>query len=390
MSIGGQIAAKCVYFRVFVRNHITFILWAFVIGACQTTSLEQRVAENYLPSVPHLRQGVVNKYYYHVDPGEGAETYTDITYVSYRHSSSEELLVNHYNAGLELSRSQVFVLQREAMLLKEETYFSPEDTLRALIHQPYFLSRNEESDRRLEKQYTFLGGTTRTTERLISAYDTTILDRPAKVFENEYAYFSVYQGDTTQVTWTYKKIYALGFGLFGVYDETRPNGQHTTELVEQMSLAEFQRRARHGRHRVAYINPETALDREEAFVLCGSENAIADYYNSDPDGQFAEGKQALVREIRAQVDPLQLGDESGYLTFRFVVNCRGEAGRFTIEQASLDFQKKEFAVSTIKHLYRIVNHLAAWRPCMIEGEARDAYFYVTFRLVHGEIKDILP
>ena len=167
-------------------------------------------------------------------------------------------------------------------------------------------------------------------------------------------------------------------------------GKNWTELVEQIPIEQFQKMANHGRHRLAYIDPEKTMDEATDFKICNER--IADYYNHDI-GHFPilkGGKNAMQKLLNTQLDKTKLFKESGYLTFRFVVNCEGVAGRFITEQTDLDFQGKTFNPETVSHLYEIVKNIKDWRTTMIRKEARDAYAYITFKLNDGEIIELLP
>jgi hypothetical protein len=96
-----------------------------------------------------------------------------------------------------------------------------------------------------------------------------------------------------------------------------------------MSNDRFQTLRNHNRKRIGYINPSSTMDNGSSFKLCEQEVKIRDYYNSTPEAQFGLGKKEMVNKIMSQIDRNKLFSESGYLTFRFVINCHGQAGRFT-------------------------------------------------------------
>ena len=128
----------------------------------------------------------------------------------------------------------------------------------------------------------------------------------------------------------------------------------------------------------------------EEFNLCGHERFIADYYNSTPDGQYIHGKRALLDTVFNNLDEAKMLEQNGMLIFRFVVNCEGKAGRFIVDGYDFMYQPLKFEEETIEHLYGILSKLEEWRPVVINEEARDAYFYITFKIEDGKITDILP
>jgi hypothetical protein len=168
-------------------------------------------------------------------------------------------------------------------------------------------------------------------------------------------------------------------------------GTTRLELIEQIPFKEFQQRANHGVKRVGYIDPRSVLDQGSDFKLCDKQVKVADYYNGqDKRAQYVGGKKAIWELVNQHLDKSKLFNESGYLTLRFIVNCEGEAGWFTMEEADLDFQPKRFHTETIQHFFEILYQHPNWKPCIIREEARDAYTYITFKLKDGEIIEILP
>jgi hypothetical protein len=136
---------------------------------------------------------------------------------------------------------------------------------------------------------------------------------------------------------------------------------------------------------IGHINPKTALG-DKNFKTC--KNKVFEYYNSEPDGGYKHGKKALRDSVLRKY--LVSINESGYLTFRFVVNCEGKAGRYTVIQNDLDFKPKEFDEELTSHLFTITQDLKEWRPVILENESRDYYMYITYKLLDGKIIEILP
>ena len=78
------------------------------------------------------------------------------------------------------------------------------------------------------------------------------------------------------------------------------------------------------------------------------------------------------------------------MTFRFVVNCEGKAGRYMVIQNNLDLEPKVFDEKLTSHLFTITQGLKEWRPVILENEPRDYYMYITYKLLDGKIIEILP
>ena len=241
----------------------------------------------------------------------------------------------------------------------------------------------------MEKQLIFPNFFRKFNSRQTELKDSTVMDSPAKVISFASNNYRVFRGDTMRWVFDSENVYVKNIGLYTHKFETDA-GRYRSELVEQMPLSEFEKRAAHGLKRVAYIDPEKVMDKGSNFETCERYDKIFDYYNGDPDGSFIGGKGALWQAIIPQLEKEAIEGQSGYLTFRFIINCEGEIGNFILEQADLDFQKTEFSAKAVNHLFRIVRSLKKWQPCHIQKVPRDSYAYLTFKLKDGELIELLP
>ena len=359
-----------------------------LLFSCQPPDPELGIAEQYLPSAELLQSGVVNKYYYHFESENGYAKNTDIEYLLLKVEKPGQLIWQTYGAGFNLKRDRLYQFEGDKMIMLSEKQIYQRDTIDVEILEPISIDWKNGGNTFM-KRANILGRFRRWELNLSSMKDSMVMERPAKILTSDYNTLFVYKEDTTRNEFSMPNIYVEGFGPF-TYKYKTDRGTFSSDLVEQMSFAEFQKRANHGVKRVAYIDPENVMDSKKALETCEPIHAIFDYYNGTPDGRYEGGKGALRRTIIPQVDKEKLNNESGYLTFRFVINCKGETGRFVTEQADLDFQKKEFNKETVTHLFEIVESLEKWQPAKVQEKLRDSYAYLTFKLKDGEIIEFLP
>lgn len=161
------------------------------------------------------------------------------------------------------------------------------------------------------------------------------------------------------------------------------------ELTELMSIDAYYRLKNHTLHRVGWIDTTQVMDKHNKFSTCYHFSEINDYYNDDR-ASFKGRKGALRALLKEKLDKDKLKDESGYLTYRFVINCKGKAGWFTTEEADLKYDRKKFNSECRNHLFDILYEVSEWKSLSISGNAKDAYVYITFKLKDGEIIEILP
>ena len=139
-------------------------------------------------------------------------------------------------------------------------------------------------------------------------------------------------------------------------------------------------------HIVGYIEPETALFGRD-FEVC-DENRIAQYYNPER-ASYSEGKNGLRKYILSNYKNKGYVD-SGYLNIRFVINCRGEAGRYVIHENNLDLEPTEFDNDIVDQIFNLTRQLKKWNPVHHRGRKWDSYMYISYRIENGEIVEILP
>ncbi len=138
-------------------------------------------------------------------------------------------------------------------------------------------------------------------------------------------------------------------------------------------------------NRIGYIDPENSL-LSEGFETCG--DYIFDYYNPERP-TYSEGKNGLRKFIVSHYKNENYTD-SGYLNIRFVINCKGEAGRYIFHENDLDLKPRLFTPELKERLFQLTARLKKWNPNVIKGKKVDSYMYISYRIENGEITEILP
>lgn len=137
---------------------------------------------------------------------------------------------------------------------------------------------------------------------------------------------------------------------------------------------------------VGSIEPDPSLD-ESTFTVC-DEKWIFEYYNFQKGFQFEGEKSALIQYFKSNYK-VQAND-TGYFTVRFVVNCKGETGRFRMEAMNFSYQPIEMREATTSQLLKLCMELKGWGIGVYQEKERDYYQYLTFKLEDGQITEILP
>jgi hypothetical protein len=82
--------------------------------------------------------------------------------------------------------------------------------------------------------------------------------------------------------------------------------------------------------------------------------------------------------------------QSGFLTIRFTINCKGEPCCFYSYEMDENYQKFEFDIAVKKQLRAYIETMGGWHIAEQKGTAMDYYYYLTFTIKNGEFKNVAP
>jgi len=141
---------------------------------------------------------------------------------------------------------------------------------------------------------------------------------------------------------------------------------------------------------VGDIQGDSDLDKPE-FNTCNGDERVFQYFNTGEGFRYKGEKTTLVSKIQKLYKPLQnLPNQSGYIRIRFIVNCKGEAGRFRVLASDFNYQEKEFDKAIIDQLLSIIERLDGWEIMTKSDKTLDYYLYLIFKIDNGHIIEILP
>jgi hypothetical protein len=138
---------------------------------------------------------------------------------------------------------------------------------------------------------------------------------------------------------------------------------------------------------VGDIAYDPTLDKED-FELCNSDD-IKQYHNFLKGLRFKGEKIALERVFQKRYAHSRL-EESGWIRIRFVVNCKGQTGRFRLLSANFAYEEMEFSHSITRQIVEITRGLDGWEILPNEDTPSDYYQYLVFKIEAGQITAIMP
>lgn len=114
------------------------------------------------------------------------------------------------------------------------------------------------------------------------------------------------------------------------------------------------------------------------------------YYQVDNSDHLYKGEKPAIVKAFDDIDLPVMDQNDGYVTIRFLVNCKAETGRFRVEQVDFDYKDKKFEGELVAQLLEKTKQLDGWLPATREGYKCDFYKYLTFKIIDNQIVDILP
>jgi len=140
---------------------------------------------------------------------------------------------------------------------------------------------------------------------------------------------------------------------------------------------------------VGDIEPNPKIDNPD-FKTCYSEEEIFQYFNVGEGPQYSGEKTALLNEFNSKYKGITDNNQNGLIRIRFVVNCKGEAGRFRILQSDFGYNEAEFDQKITSQLLEITKGISKWTILYYDDVPSDYYIYLIFKIKNGHLTEILP
>lgn len=125
------------------------------------------------------------------------------------------------------------------------------------------------------------------------------------------------------------------------------------------------------------------------FMPC-NENFIGQYFFTPIENDVRKTRFKIDSFFFVNYKNIPLKKESGLIRIRFIVNCKGEAGRFRMLQADTMFKEKKFDTRITKQLMQLIKKIDFWEISKAGKSRFDYYYYLIFKIENGSLKEILP
>ena len=127
---------------------------------------------------------------------------------------------------------------------------------------------------------------------------------------------------------------------------------------------------------VGIIPKDESVD-DPNFQPCHEDYSLF-YYQVDNSDHLYKGEKPAIVKTFDDIKLPAIDQNDGYVTIRFLVNCKGETGKFRVEG------------ELVTQLLEKTKQLDGWLPATREGYKCDYYKYLTFKIIDNQIVDILP
>jgi hypothetical protein len=121
--------------------------------------------------------------------------------------------------------------------------------------------------------------------------------------------------------------------------------------------------------------------------LCLGER-IAEYYSLN--AKHPKSSYQILDEARRFYKKPEKSGQSGFLTVRLVVNCRGEAVAFRLYELDENYKNRPFDTTISSQLLDFVKKLDGWKIATPEGKAYNYYTYLCFKIKNGNLETVAP
>ncbi len=116
------------------------------------------------------------------------------------------------------------------------------------------------------------------------------------------------------------------------------------------------------------------------------------YYYS-VGGKYPQASSTVLSEVKAFLKQEHTGDKSsGYITFRFMIDCSGNRLKKTqVLQTDDHYNSYHFSKELVDNLYHFLTTLHNWK--IARNPKGDIYPYTTFityKIEHGKVVNIIP
>lgn len=140
---------------------------------------------------------------------------------------------------------------------------------------------------------------------------------------------------------------------------------------------------------VGDIEQNDQIDKLD-FKVCHGDNRVLQYFNLGEGPVYKGEKSRIINTFKSKYKSVNDKSENGLIRIRFIVNCEGKAGRFRVLQSDYNYQETEFDNEIVSQLMTITKGIEDWAIFKRNEVTVDYYMYLIFKIIDGQLTEILP
>lgn len=138
-------------------------------------------------------------------------------------------------------------------------------------------------------------------------------------------------------------------------------------------------------HDLGYIPYDAKLDKPD-FLVCDSTNIRSGRNRL----QYPSGRNKFRKDITSKyLYKSDYKDFSGYIVVRFVVNCKGESGRYRAESLNLDFSPSDAPSDLLQYAITLVKSLDHWTKSTAYDIETEYSKFINLKISNGKIEHVV-
>lgn len=149
--------------------------------------------------------------------------------------------------------------------------------------------------------------------------------------------------------------------------------------------------------KLSFVQAQNYFLRDGEYMDTATINDLScpnlNYYYYHIGGKYPESSYTLLKKTQTFLKTSDKGfDSSGYITFRFLIECNGKMMRkVQVLQTNDKYQSIYFDKQLVNLLFQFLTTLDKWKsPKSKEGAPISYYAFLTFKIKDGKVCNVIP
>ena len=146
------------------------------------------------------------------------------------------------------------------------------------------------------------------------------------------------------------------------------------------------------------IEPQTILNHDVSYIPFITETDDPEFSMCDSPSirsgrnrlQYEGGKDQLNEDIEAYYRKVDYQNNySGYIVLRFLINCRGDIGRYRVASLGPDLRSQKAPKELLSHSLAMIDYIDHWTKSQAYGDGTEYSKFINIKFDNGQIQHVL-